>query len=191
MKWSEAQIAELLARAADAQHEAGALCASARTLLNAAQASRTPRHRSIRRCYPARTDAVSRSRAAVARLAAGAGIDGRQLEGIRLAVSAAVTKAVVQAYRGSGGYVHLTATLAGGELIVRVADDGCGLRSAPASAGRGWGWRLIADHSDQFTITEQGTGDTQVEIRWRLASPAATETDQPSALSPAVQPVAG
>jgi anti-sigma regulatory factor (Ser/Thr protein kinase) len=116
--------------------------------------------------YPAVADSVPRARAAVTRFATDRGISGDGLEGIRLAVSEAVTNAVMHAYAGAQGAVHLTAAVTGDELWVLVADDGCGYRADPAQPGLGWGLLLIAQHAEEYVITERATGGTEVRMRF-------------------------
>jgi stage II sporulation protein AB (anti-sigma F factor) len=50
-----------------------------------------------------------------------------EVDEIRLAVSEAVTNAVVHAYPGDSGWVRVTALLADGALELTVEDDGCGI----------------------------------------------------------------
>ena len=57
------------------------------------------------------------ARRALAAVAAAAGVAGERLDEIRLAVSEALTNAVVHAYRnGDLGRLHVTAAVAPGEL---------------------------------------------------------------------------
>jgi serine/threonine-protein kinase RsbW len=78
-------------------------------------------------------------RRAVAELAAHAGATEDLADAVRLAVSEAVTNVVLHAYRDSSGSVHVSADLAGSELWVLIADDGCGLRPVADSPGLGMG----------------------------------------------------
>jgi anti-sigma regulatory factor (Ser/Thr protein kinase) len=123
--------------------------------------------------YPALARSVPRARAAVTRFAADLGISGDALEGIRLAVSEAVTNAVMHAYAGEQGAVHLTAAATGDELWVLIADDGCGYQTDPSQPGLGWGLLLIAQHAQEYVITERATGGT--EVRMRFPIPAGRE----------------
>lgn len=153
----------LLARTADAHQEA----------------DRHGDRPSLRRCYVAGPDAVPRACAAVAWLAKAASLSEARLEAVRLAVAEAVTNAVVHAYAGGRGWVHLTAALAKDELIVSVADDGCGPRRAPRARQRGWGWTVIAASSDEFSISQRTNGGTQVEVRWGLVAHGADTAESP------------
>jgi anti-sigma regulatory factor (Ser/Thr protein kinase) len=118
--------------------------------------------------YPAVAESVALARRAVVELAARKGATDEQLESIRLAVSEAVTNAIVHAYQGGGGEVQLTAGLARGELCVLVADEGCGFQRPAESPGLGWGLPLIAHASDEFVIAERAYGGTEVRMRFLI-----------------------
>jgi serine/threonine-protein kinase RsbW len=85
---------------------------------------------------------------------------------VRRAVSEAVTNAVVHAYDGRVGLIHLTAAVTDDELIVLVADDGRGLSGAAPGAGGGRGWAVIAEAADNYVISQRATGGCLVEMRW-------------------------
>ncbi len=74
--------------------------------------------------------------------ASAAGIQGEQLDGVRLAVSEAVTNVVLHAYRDEPGEVHVTARVVDHELWVLIADDGVGLGTPTLRPGLGLGSRL-------------------------------------------------
>jgi stage II sporulation protein AB (anti-sigma F factor) len=136
--------------------------------------------------YAADARSVAQARGAVARLAGAGGAGTRDLERIRLVVSEAVTNAVVHAYGGGGGTIQVTASVEGGELAVVVADDGCGMGSAPGSAGLGMGLALMSRESDGMTVTTRASGGTLVELRFRLAAAASQDRGSvSSATSPA------
>ncbi len=118
--------------------------------------------------YPATPDAVGRARLGVAGYAALLGADADALDRIRLSVSEAVTNAVLHAYRGQPGSVHVTAAAADSELWILVADEGCGFQRPAARPGLGLGLALIADAADEFTIMERGGGGTEARMRFVL-----------------------
>lgn len=119
--------------------------------------------------YPAVPEAVPQARHALAEVAAAAGAAGERLEEVRLAVSEALTNAVVHAYRdGEPGRVQVTAAVASGELWVLVGDDGRGLHAWNDSAGLGIGLSLISRLSDDFAIVTRATGGTEVQMRFDL-----------------------
>ncbi len=119
--------------------------------------------------YPAVPEAVPLARRALAEVAAAAGAGGERLEEIRLAVSEALTNAVVHAYRnGETGRFQVTAAVASGELWVLIADDGRGLHAWNDSRGLGIGLSLISGLSDDFAIVTRASGGTEVQMRFDL-----------------------
>jgi anti-sigma regulatory factor (Ser/Thr protein kinase) len=120
--------------------------------------------------YPAVPEAVPLARRAVTEVAAAAGVGGERLEEIRLAVSEALTNAVVHAYRDSeGGCFQVTAAIASGELWVLISDDGRGLHAWNDSRGLGIGLSLISGLSDDFAIVTRASGGTEVQMRFDLS----------------------
>ncbi len=119
--------------------------------------------------YRALPGTVPVARKDVADFAARAGVSGRQLDAIRLAVSEALTNVVVHAYRAEPGQIHVTAAVASDELWVLVADDGCGHQTPATSPGLGWGLALMAESSDSFEIAERAGGGTEVRLRFAIA----------------------
>jgi len=126
--------------------------------------------------YPAVAEAVPLARHVLTEVAAAAGAGGERLEEIRLAVSEALTNAVVHAYRGDDtGHFHVTAAVASGELWVLISDDGRGLHAWNDSRGLGIGLSLISGLSDDFAIVTRASGGTEVQMRFDLSqSPAGT-----------------
>jgi anti-sigma regulatory factor (Ser/Thr protein kinase) len=119
--------------------------------------------------YPAVAEAVPQARRALTDVAAAAGAGGDRLEEIRLAVSEALTNAVVHAYRnGEPGHFHVTAAIASGELWVLISDDGRGLHAWNDSRGLGIGLSLISGLSDDFAIVTRASGGTEVQMRFDL-----------------------
>jgi len=122
----------------------------------------------VRESYPAVPASVTAARQAIAECAAAAGATEEQLEAIRLASSEALTNAVQYAYRARVGHVHVTARLAGGELWVLIADNGCGIHAGQDSDGLGLGLALISQSTDGFSVMERSTGGTEIRLRFRL-----------------------
>jgi anti-sigma regulatory factor (Ser/Thr protein kinase) len=119
--------------------------------------------------YPAVPEAVPMARRALAGVAAAAGAAGERLDEIRLAVSEALTNAVVHAYRGGeSGQLHVTAAVASDELWVLIGDDGRGLHAWNDSKGLGIGLSLISGLSDDFAIVTRASGGTEVQMRFDL-----------------------
>jgi anti-sigma regulatory factor (Ser/Thr protein kinase) len=119
--------------------------------------------------YPALPESVPIARRALAAVAAAAGAAGDRLEEIRLAVSEALTNAVVHAYRnGDAGRLHVTAAVTSGELWILIGDDGRGMHARNDSTGLGIGLSLISGLSDDFAILTRASGGTEVQMRFDL-----------------------
>jgi len=127
----------------------------------------------VRESYPAVPSSVPTARQAIAECAAAAGASDEQLEAIRLASSEALTNAVQYAYRARVGHVHVTARVAGGELWVLIADNGCGIHAGQDSDGLGLGLALISQTTDGFSVMERSTGGTELRLRFWLGAAAA------------------
>jgi serine/threonine-protein kinase RsbW len=97
----------------------------------------------------------------VAELALRAGAPTATLDGVRLAVSEAVSNVVVHGYRnGSPGDVTVTAEAYDHELKVVVRDAGCGPAPRQDSPGAGLGLPLIAQLTQSMSVApaEEGHG---------------------------------
>lgn len=119
--------------------------------------------------YPASPDSVPAARHAVVNFATAAGATERQLEAIALATTEAVTNAVVHAYPASVGWIEVDAWLAGGELWLIVADDGCGLRAGSPGRRLGLGLALISRMADGLSIHDRSSGGTGIRMRFALS----------------------
>jgi serine/threonine-protein kinase RsbW len=118
--------------------------------------------------YEAEPKSVPRARSRVAAFAASAGAGRAQVDSVRLAVSEAVTNAVVHGYRGAPGRVHITAEVRGGELRIVVRDEGTGMRPMTDRPGLGLGLGLIAQVSDDMTILPGPEAGTELRMRFEL-----------------------
>ena len=99
------------------------------------------------------------------------GVTERCLSDIRLAVSEAVTNAVIHAFRGREiGMVIVSVTMRDAEWFeVRVADDGSGMAPRDDSPGMGLGLPLIRHLTDQFQHRPPAdSGGTELRMRFRL-----------------------
>lgn len=115
-------------------------------------------------------EAPAVARNAVAELAARAGAPTEIVDGIRTAISEAVTNAVVHGYADRApGRISVDAYVFAGVLTVLVADDGHGPREASPNPGLGLGWKLIAQFADKYTVTRRSTGGTLLDMRFRLS----------------------
>jgi anti-sigma regulatory factor (Ser/Thr protein kinase) len=122
---------------------------------------------------PALPESSSRARHAVTGALEGTPVD---LAAVRLAVTEAVTNAVVHAYRHCGeteapGRIRVALNLKEDAACVIVADDGLGMAPNPSSPGLGLGLSLIASMCDELEIDERGSG-TRVRMRFALAEEA-------------------
>lgn len=121
--------------------------------------------------YPAVAESVGQARRAVAALAQLDGACETDLERIRLAVSEAVSNAIIHAYAFEAARaVILTAAVIDGELTVVVADDGCGFGGARESQGLGLGLAVMTQLCDSLTMSKRSSGGTQLEMRFRLTT---------------------
>ena len=110
----------------------------------------------LRLPLPATARSVPEAREAVGEFAAGLGASGSELYAIRLAVSEAVTNAILHAYPDpdeSAGFT-IDAARRDGILSVTVADSGTGMRSRTDSPGAGLGIGLIAGLTRELTLSE-------------------------------------
>jgi anti-sigma regulatory factor (Ser/Thr protein kinase) len=114
--------------------------------------------------YPAVAGSVSLARRAMTEFALAAGASQKQVEAVRLAVSEAITNAVLHAYGSRPGRVQLTACLVSRGLWVLVSDDGSGLRASSDRPGLGLGLGLIRQLSDHFTIVPRAGGGTELRL---------------------------
>jgi anti-sigma regulatory factor (Ser/Thr protein kinase) len=127
--------------------------------------------------YEAEPEAIGCARAELSAYASAAGFDGSRLADLRLAVSEAVTNAVLHAYGGAPGDVQVTGELGDGALWIRVRDTGRGMRQRreTATPGLGLGLYVIAQLVDGMTLEPRRPGGTDLRMRFDLAttSPAA------------------
>ena len=125
---------------------------------------------SVSDSYPAVADSVPRARRVLSEFAASSGLSAEQLEGVRLAVSEAVTNVVRHAYGDDHpGEIHVSASLYSGELRVLIADDGCGLPNPEGTRGLGLGLVWMAEFSDGLKLFTRPGGGLEVRLRFNLA----------------------
>lgn len=125
----------------------------------------------LRRALPAVPSTVTALRADVAAFIVAAGIDEPLLTGVKLAVSEAVTNAVVHAYANAErpGEVRLVVSLREGHVHVTVSDDGCGMMPRLDSPGLGVGLPFIAHTADTLDIDQRDGGGTELRMSFRIA----------------------
>ena len=120
------------------------------------------------RSYGAEPASVALARAELASFASGAGAAGVLLDGLRLAVSEAVTNAVRHAYPLGPGEIRVRASARDEVLEVVVSDDGCGVHSDSDAGGLGVGLALISEVSDEMALAPRAEGGTDVRMRFSL-----------------------
>jgi serine/threonine-protein kinase RsbW/stage II sporulation protein AB (anti-sigma F factor) len=88
---------------------------------------------------------------------------------VALAVTEAVTNAVVHAYRdGASGRVRVVACALETGLLVVVRDYGCGMQPNPGSPGAGLGLAVIGALAGEMNIERPDDGGgTRVRIRFK------------------------
>ncbi len=110
---------------------------------------------------PAEPREVSRLRSAVVSFAVEQGVSDPPIGDLKLAVSEAMTNAIVHAYdRDDPGNVDVSVSvdLPGGEITVIVADDGSGMNPRPDSPGMGLGLPLIGNLVSSLQISTPPSG---------------------------------
>jgi anti-sigma regulatory factor (Ser/Thr protein kinase) len=125
---------------------------------------------SLAMSYPAVAESVPAARAALASFAEAAGIEGVRLDSVKMACSEALSNAVLHAYRGRHGTVHVTAGVAGDDLWILIADDGVGLHARGTHSGLGLGLTIIARVTDGLEVAQRGSGGTELRLRFALPS---------------------
>lgn len=109
----------------------------------------------------------------VAAYARRAGVREPLLSSMKLAVSEAVTNAVLHAYVGRRpGPVHVEAWLEADCLHIEVSDDGAGMMPRLDSPGLGVGLPFIADTADAVDISSSPRGGAQLRMTFALRPPA-------------------
>jgi serine/threonine-protein kinase RsbW/stage II sporulation protein AB (anti-sigma F factor) len=128
----------------------------------------------LRRSLPAVPASVPRLRSVVAEFAVAAGVQEPQLAAVKLAVSEAVTNAVVHAYADADrpGDVHVEGSVRGDTVHLVVSDDGAGIMPRLDSPGLGVGLPFIADTADTLDIGTTDGGGTELRMTFRLAREA-------------------
>jgi anti-sigma regulatory factor (Ser/Thr protein kinase) len=109
---------------------------------------------------------VARARSAVREFALACGADPDDLA---LAISEAVTNALVHGYReGAGGMIELHGYVDGEECVVEVIDRGVGMRPHPARHGLRMGLPVISALAKSVEIVGLDPG-TAIRMRFAVA----------------------
>jgi serine/threonine-protein kinase RsbW/stage II sporulation protein AB (anti-sigma F factor) len=114
--------------------------------------------------------AVPALRGAIADFLGEAGIGEPLLTSAKLAVSEAVTNAVMHAYVDAPqpGAVSVEASFEGDSLLVEVCDEGSGMMPRLDSPGLGVGLPLIADTVDTLDIGDSPRGGTRLRMSFQM-----------------------
>ncbi len=118
--------------------------------------------------------AVPTLRGAIAEFLGDAGIGEPLLTSAKLAVSEAVTNAVMHAYVDAPqpGAVSVDAMFEGDSLLVEVSDEGSGMMPRLDSPGLGVGLPLIADTADTLDIGDAPAGGTRLRMSFHVPQTA-------------------
>lgn len=123
---------------------------------------------------PAVPSSVPVARHALRAFLEAAGVDEATGMQVALAATEAVSNVVVHAYRDTEaqGEVAVGACVAGSQLTVTVADDGCGLKPRPDSPGLGLGISLMSHQAAEltFVVPPQREAGTEVRMCFELAA---------------------
>lgn len=125
----------------------------------------------LRERLPARPQNITPLRQAVVGYAASCGASERRREDIALAVSEAISNAVVHAYVGrqdAAGAVGVEAWMEDSRLAVVVFDEGGGMSRRDDSPGLGLGLGLIEQMADTLELEDAGPG-LRVSMTFALA----------------------
>jgi serine/threonine-protein kinase RsbW len=125
----------------------------------------------FRQIAPAVPESVGVLRHAVAEYARSHGAGDDLVASVQLAVSEAMSNAVVHAYvdRSVPGSLTVCASRDGDVLQVLVVDDGSGMRPRPDSPGLGVGLPLMTRVTKSLEFRERSEGGTEVAMRFVLA----------------------
>ena len=114
----------------------------------------------------AKPDAVAKIRRQLAAFAARYSV--AETVDLALAVSEAVSNAVMHAYRGGEtGLVRVVACVRDHELVVVVRDYGCGMKPHPGSPGAGLGLSIIGAAASEMRVERPDDGGTRIRLRFR------------------------
>jgi len=120
--------------------------------------------------FAADAQQVAPARHAVAARARDAGLPDALVDTIALAVSEAITNAVVHGYAGrEAGRIEVTAGLRDSGFVITVADDGSGMLPRPDSPGLGLGLPIIAQLAASLDVrSDPEHGGTTVTMTFTL-----------------------
>ena len=119
---------------------------------------------------PAVPESVGQIRHGVSEFLRDIGAADEVVASVQLAVSEAITNAIVHAYvdRPEPGTLAVTAYQEGDGLCVVVRDDGTGMRPRTDSPGIGVGLPLMTQLTQSLEFRENQGGGTEVAMRFAL-----------------------
>lgn len=135
---------------------------------------------SLRLEFPSLPANVALARVCVAVFASQLDPSVSDVDDIKLAVSEAVTNAVLHAYPDQPGMVRVVATLSDGTVTVRVEDDGCGIADIDKAREPefstqpdhlGLGFAFMESAMDQVKVESEPGRGTVVTLIKRLVAP--------------------
>jgi stage II sporulation protein AB (anti-sigma F factor) len=119
----------------------------------------------------ARPEEISRLRHEVISYAIDQGLERRLVDDIGLAVTEVVTNAVMHAFPGSDdGSIDVMATVNGGEVTLRIVDDGVGMRPRMDSPGAGLGLSIASRLARRMVVECPLRGGTEVRMTFAGAA---------------------
>jgi anti-sigma regulatory factor (Ser/Thr protein kinase) len=119
--------------------------------------------------YAAVAHSVRQAREAVVAFAERHGAVGEGVDDIRTAISEAATNVVVHAYdTHTEGRFRILAVIGGGELLVIIDDDGCGLGAPTRNPGLGMGLAVMEAAAEQARFLSREHGGSTVQLRFAL-----------------------
>jgi serine/threonine-protein kinase RsbW/stage II sporulation protein AB (anti-sigma F factor) len=118
---------------------------------------------------PAAPASIARLRNAVGAFAKEAGFPQDRVADVKLAVSEALTNAVVHGYRDGKGELEVSACTRARRVEVKVQDRGVGVRPRPDSPGMGIGLPMIASLATESDISARKGGGTTVTMLFAAA----------------------
>ena len=118
---------------------------------------------------PAAPASIAQLRNAVGAFASEAGLPQDKVADVKLAVSEALTNAVVHGYREGEGELEVSARTRAARLEVKVQDRGVGVVPRPDSPGMGIGLPMIASLATESDISARKGGGTVVTMFFAAA----------------------
>ena len=117
---------------------------------------------------PNRPSSIRRARGAARVLARRQGCGPVTADNVALAVSEAVTNAIIHGYAEGTGDVHMLVVRSPDELIVTVTDSGRGLSPRTDSPGLGLGLSIIAQVTTHLRVDVPPEGGTRLRMAFPL-----------------------